>query len=839
MHRGPLPGSLTLGRCTHHPRSFTDEDTFCQAVGSRCFMDRLPKQWAEQFGLALAPLFEGHEVDDKDSHAVLLDGGYGSFAMSETKEELWHGEDTAAWAWSSNLPHHVMVTDDNVAVRRWDKPVVEVFSRSSVNTYIEPFYEYLVTDRVRSNRRVVDYVLDLFRRVRSLVEEAGISDEKSIDAFLEFLTAIMEGGQQRVIAGEILGELSKTSVNRLIEEVHSKPNSPQSFRLFPALAIRHAGSEIFQEAHFELIRVPKNFDLFGDTEPAKTIPVTRGGAHFTPPALARSVAEQTLRQIGDLASREQISILDPACGSGSFLHEALRVLRRSSFAGKIVLIGRDTSLAAVSMARFVLRHAAADWSQRSNIEIDVQVADSLVESLPSADVVLMNPPFIAWLSLNDEQRSRMLQILGNRMRGRGDFSMAFVSRAADVLSDRGAMGVLLPSSLLTLQAAEAWRADLLERMDLRLLGSLGDYGIFPHALVQVAVAIMVKNPTSPTTSIITALVTANRSEATGDALRMLRRAPNPEFDAGAAGWRLFPLPIAKLQSRPTWRLTTPKIERALSRLIDAGAVRVSDIFQVRQGIRTGNTRAFVLSKHDFEALPKKEREFFRPAVMNRSIQDGQLQSLYWIFYPYNRAGPRFNTKDELLSAVPVYVDAFLKPWRKDLVARNSLPATRNWWDLSRERLEWALDRTPRMVSKYFGGPGGFAVDSDADFLVVQGHAWFLWDAPLSDDEGDSPEFDVDELLYAYTALMNSDVFGRLLEIFSPHVAGGQFNLSRRYVGQIPIPNFVDLTKDEQASRLISKLVDFGKEPHFSERSWKDLVDRIATELYGGDLFHEI
>ena len=770
---------------------------------------------------------------------MLLDGGYGSFAMSETKEELWHREDTAAWAWSSNLPHHVTVTDDNVAVRRWDKPVVEVFSRSSVNTYIESFYEYLVTDRVRSNRRVVDYVLDLFRRIRSLVEEAGISDERSIDAFLEFLTAIMEDGQQRVIAGEILGELSKTSVNFLIEQVHSKPNSPQSFRLFPALAIRHAGSEIFQEAHFELIRVSRNFDLFGHTEPAKTIPVTRGGAHSTPPALARSVAEQTLRQIRDLASKEQISILDPACGSGSFLHEALRALRRSGFAGRIVLIGRDTSLAAASMARFVLRHAVADWSQKSNIEIDVQVADSLVESLPSADVVLMNPPFIAWLSLNDEQRSRMLQVLGNRMQGRGDISMALVSRAADVLSDRGAMGVLLPASLLTLQTAEAWRADLLERMDLRLLGSLGDYGIFPHALVQVAIAIMVKNPAPPTTSIITALVTANRSEATGDALRMLRRAPNPEFDDGAAGWRLFPLPTDKLHSRPTWRLTTPEIEKALSRYVDAGAVRVHDIFRVQQGVRTGHIKAFVLPKHDFETLPRKEKVFFRPAVMNRSIQDGQLQSLYWIFYPYNRAGPCFNTEDELLSAVPIYAKAFLMPRREDLSARNGLSAIDNWWDLSRKRLQWAFDPTPRIVSKYFGGPGGFAVDSNADYLVVQAHAWFLRNAPSSDDERDSPVFFIDELLYAYTAIMNSRPFGKLLEIFSPHVAGGQFNLSRRYVGHIPIPNFVDLAKDERASRLISKLVDFAKEPHFTEGSWKDSVDRIATELYGGNLFHEI
>ena len=91
----------------------------------------LPQRWADQFGLALVPLFETKEVAAEGCHAVLLDGGYGSFAMSVTTEELWRGQNTADWAWSSNLPHHVTVTDKAVAVTRWDRHQAEVLSRSS------------------------------------------------------------------------------------------------------------------------------------------------------------------------------------------------------------------------------------------------------------------------------------------------------------------------------------------------------------------------------------------------------------------------------------------------------------------------------------------------------------------------------------------------------------------------------------------------------------------------------------------------------------------------------------------------------------------------------------
>ncbi len=815
-------------------------------------MDGLPQRWAGQFGLALTPLFETEEVDAAGSHAVLLDGGYGSFAMSETAEELWLDKKTACWAWSSDLPHHVTVTDKVVAVTRWDSSRTEVLSRPSVEAQIESFYSYLATDRVKSSQRVVDYVLNLFRRMRSLVADAGLPDEQSTDAFLAFLTQIIEqdrheaSGRDRIAllnaddGAELLRELPKNGVNSLVRELR-EPTSLRPFRLYPSLAVRHAGSEIFQEAHFELVRAP-SLDLFSYAGPAEVKPVTRGGAHFTPAALARCVAEQTLLQVEGLDSRERLTVLDPACGSGSFLHEALRALRRLNFAGEIVMVGRDTSRAAISMANFIVRHAAADWSPDRGVKIDVRVADSLAEPLPLADVVLMNPPFIAWPSLDDAQRHQMRQVLGNRLQGRGDFSMAFVSHAIDILSTGGAMGVLLPSSLLTLQAAEAWRADLLERTDLRLLASLGDYGLFAHALVQVAAAVMLK----PTSSVArrgttTALVTTNSAEATGDALRTLRRFRRGAFDSGEDNaWRLFEVPTAKLQSRRTWRLTTPKTEAALSKLIDAGAARVSDLFQVHQGVLTGDNKAFVIDKDAFEALPKKEKSFFKPAVMNHSIQDGRLQRLYWVFFPYDIEGPRFKTEDELLAAVPAYAQSFLIPRREGLIARRSLIRAdrKDWWGLSERRATWAFNSTSRLVSKYFGGSGGFAVDLKPDFLVVQGYVWFL-KAGQPYDEEEETVLPVADLVCAYTAIMNSRPFSRVLEIFSPHVAGGQFNLSPRYVGHIPIPDLVDLAREERKGRLISRLVELGREPRFAEDSWRDSVDRNTTELYGGDFLDRV
>ena len=91
------------------------------------------------------------------------------------------------------------------------------------------------------------------------------------------------------------------------------------------------------------------------------------------------------------------------------------------------------------------------------------------------------------------------------------------------------------------------------------------------------------------------------------------------------------------------------------------------------------------------------------------------------------------------------------------------------------------------------------------------------------------------VLSAYMALMNSRVFTRLLEIFSPHVAGGQFDLSPRYVNVIPIPNLPALVADERIGQAITDLASLGIRPRMTDVDWLVATDRITIELYGGDI----
>src|SRR5690606_13880216 len=141
-------------------------------------------------------------------------------------------------------------------------------------------------------------------------------------------------------AEELFSELDALAVEKALNEIRRAPTLPNSLELLPSLAVRHASGQLFQEAHFELLRAP-SLDLLGDIGVPDTGSVSRGGAHFTPPALARIVTELAFARVEGLETRGELTTCDPACGSGAFLHEALRALRRSGFNRCAKIVGVD------------------------------------------------------------------------------------------------------------------------------------------------------------------------------------------------------------------------------------------------------------------------------------------------------------------------------------------------------------------------------------------------------------------------------------------------------------------------------------------------------------------
>ena len=138
--------------------------------------------------------------------------------------------------------------------------------------------------------------------------------------------------------------------------------------------------------------------------------------------------------------------------------------------------------------------------------------------------------------------------------------MAFVTSALNAVRHGGVVASLLPSSVLVLNSGKDWRRELLTRARPAFLGSFGEYGLFVHALVQVAAVVLVSSDEG---NAGVGLTSANEAVATGEALRALRRLAGPVL-AGSSGkgWRITRIDRREFLQTDRWRILPTRVEAA-------------------------------------------------------------------------------------------------------------------------------------------------------------------------------------------------------------------------------------------------------------------------------------
>jgi hypothetical protein len=263
---------------------------------------------------------------------------------------------------------------------------------------------------------------------------------------------------------------------------------------------------------------------------------------------------------------------------------------------------------------------------------------------------------------------------------------------------------------------------------------------------------------------------------------------------------------------------------------------VGDLFEVKQGALTGRNEAFVLSSEEFYRLPEREHRFFRVAASTRTIRRGTIIEKEYVFFPYAENGDAiFNSRSEVIENVPHYFSSKLEPQFEFLRARADFDS--RWWMLTRPR-DISDQNHPKIVSAYFGGQGNFAYDFRGNVVSLHGYMW-LWkggslDLAESDlsNEDSSASFDDSILPWAYVAILNSLPFEKLLSCFCARVQGGQFNLSKRYVSDIPIP---DLLSNVVPGDITNQLAKIGQDFYASTKYGSSNLNSLVARAYGVQL----
>ncbi|MCD6328008.1 N-6 DNA methylase [bacterium] len=443
----------------------------------------------------------------------------------------------------------------------------------------------------------------------------------------------------------------------------------------------------------------------------------------------------------------QIDILDPACGCGTFLLSATRLLHNSPSllrsqqghqpeASAVRAFGLDVDPKALTLAKmsfallrrrlgqqsairppslheldFLNRSLGLPFSKhvRSSGDAESDPA-SLRRNCSTFDMIIGNPPYLGFHHHSSEYRQRVLKDY-SVFNGKADIFYYFIERGLESLREGGVLGYVIPRYWLAADKASRLRSFIADEAEPLFLIDMDGMRVFERARIQVCLLILRKRRPAPSHS-----MRVVRISNPGEARELLSRVRTAN---GGLGLGRSEFAISKSSLGSTWMIIPPN-ERAFTSSIEAAAdLTLKEIASVSPGLITGADRAgervahrrrlsqgvFVLTEDELSnmRLCPKERSVVKPWIKNSHVKRWHVRSsdlsvLYVVSEPDPTEMPN--------------LARHLEKHRRMLESRYEIGlCKRSWWRLIRPRTKAQFEReSPKIVVPYKAARSRFAVD---------------------------------------------------------------------------------------------------------------------------------
>lgn len=274
------------------------------------------------------------------------------------------------------------------------------------------------------------------------------------------------------------------------------------------------------------------------------------GEEYTPDEIVSFILDAVGYDIGkpDLDNQR---LIDPACGSGAFLAQAVRrYLANASFKAEEYgwtavlrnlidnrrIVGLDVSPLAcyVAKLRYLLefQHLGADESTMREFATRIPVVTAnaldpalttcteLADLVDSFDYVIGNPPYVRIQSLPPQDRER-LRATYEAALGRFDLSVIFIERGLQMLKPGGLLGFISTNKFMVSNYGKGIRSVITKKANFRLLVDLADTRYFQSAVLPAIFVLQKSPPSAESFPYVLARIASNASGGEGRQLLSL------------------------------------------------------------------------------------------------------------------------------------------------------------------------------------------------------------------------------------------------------------------------------------------------------------------------------
>jgi type I restriction-modification system DNA methylase subunit/predicted type IV restriction endonuclease len=345
------------------------------------------------------------------------------------------------------------------------------------------------------------------------------------------------------------------------------------------------------------------------------------GIYYTPTFVVDYIVRNTLGELLKQKGDGKIKVLDPACGSGSFLIKAFEVFlnyykdsKQLSFEDKVNILknnifGVDLDPKAAEIAQLnLLLRAVEKRKLLPMLHNNIKIGNSLIDDSKIArdnafdwneefkdimkeggfDVVIGNPPYGA--KFNDKEKS-YLKIKYPSSDIEIESYILFIEKALDLLKDDGYLGFILPSNILTNVRYEKIRKLIFDKCFIQNILDLGS-DVFGGASVDTCLLILKKS------------VSKNRKIKTAHSIKSPINLVEIKYNL---------IDQKKFKENPAYIFNiyvSELVNRLLSK-IENNTSSLKNFVDISRGIEFGYNSKYVLSK--------RTNENYKPLIAGRCL----------------------------------------------------------------------------------------------------------------------------------------------------------------------------------------------------------------------------
>ena len=754
---------------------------------------------------------------------------------------------------------------------------------------------------VRDLNYAVQQIIDRIIFLRA-AEDRGIEEygdlkrtcENKGDNFYSNLLKIFEHADGRYNSG--LFDFSKDSIsssieidNKVIKEIINELYYPLSPYEFSVISVEIIGNA-YEQFLGKTITIGKNHSAKIELKPEVR---KAGGVYYTPEYIVDYIVANTVGEAIKGKKPEEIAnikILDPACGSGSFLLGAYKYLLnyhieyynkikdRAKFKGsKEDVIKENGDFNAVEVTKLSLLMKCLEGESPASIqnnqdlfneralpslEDNIKCGNSLIGNdfyeshldldddtlykincfdwnskfrdimkAGGFDVVIGNPPYVKIQTMMESSPlsvETLKQNYKSASSGNIDIYLCFVEKALQLLKSTGEMGYILPHKFFEGDMGENLRNIIANKKALKKVVYFGANQIFDNATTY------------------TCLLFLSGSER--DNFELFRFYKDEDIEEALKNAKFVQLPIS-LTNEEKWNFHSEDILNILNKL-KSMPVKLEDLTRkIFVGIQTSADDIYILHggeeingvvKTYSKSLDKEieiEREIIKPFLLGKDAKRYEtIIPSKWVIFPYKLVNGNavLYTENEIKSQFPKAWE-YLKENKKELESREHGKFKNTWWQYGRTQnlneFECKKISIPYMANKS-------QAIWDNDFTY---HNTKLYSISFKENVAYNPYYIlaiINSKLFYYYVANTGTVFRGWFSVFTPNFIGS-FPIK-----ELDLDNKQDKEIHDKLVNLVDNIIDLNKKlsseknPNTIEmlntriQAVDKAIDKIVYALYG-------